>query len=57
MRAPLALAAILALGGLAPAVAETYPEFEGQWRSTVAGDAWDPGKPAGLAQEATPSHG
>jgi len=52
---PRRLAAVLALAAVAaagPGRAETYPEFEGQWRSTVAGDAWDPGKPAGLAQDA-----
>jgi hypothetical protein len=32
--------------------AATYPDFEGQWRGTQAGDAWDPTKPPGLAQQA-----
>jgi hypothetical protein len=45
----LALAALL----YAPfAGAATNPDFEGQWRSTQAGDAWDPTKPPGLAQQA-----
>jgi hypothetical protein len=52
MRARLLVAAMLALGAAAPAAAESYPAFEGQWRNTAAGDAWDPGKPAGLAQGA-----
>jgi hypothetical protein len=51
LRACLALAAML-VHAAAPAVAQTYPAFEGQWRSIVAGDAWDPSKPAGLAQQA-----
>jgi hypothetical protein len=33
-------------------VAATYPDFESQWRNSSPGDAWDPAKPAGLAQEA-----
>jgi hypothetical protein len=56
MPARTALAApALALAMLAHATvagAATYPDFEGQWRSTQDGDAWDPTKPPGLAQEA-----
>jgi hypothetical protein len=51
MPARVALAAMLALAA-APGLAGTDPAFEGQWRSAVAGDAWDPGKPPGLAQQA-----
>lgn len=49
-----ALALAVAMLGYAPAcaVAETYPDFEGPWRSTQTGDAWDPTKPPGLAQAA-----
>ena len=47
----LAWAGVLALVP-APAVAQTYPDFESQWRSSVRGDQWDPSKPPGLAQEA-----
>jgi hypothetical protein len=36
----------------APAAAQRYPDFESQWRNPSASDAWDPTKPAGLAQEA-----
>jgi hypothetical protein len=35
-----------------PAAAQTYPDFESQWRSANSGDSWDPSKPAGLAQQA-----
>jgi hypothetical protein len=35
-----------------PGVAETYPDFEGQWRNPGVGEAWDPTKPRGLAQQA-----
>jgi hypothetical protein len=34
------------------AVVATNPDFEGPWRSTQAGDAWDPTKPPGVAQQA-----
>ena len=44
--------ALAVIAGGRPALAEVYPQFEGQWRSAVAGDAWDPSKPAGLAQQA-----
>jgi hypothetical protein len=36
----------------APALAQTDPAFEGQWRSAVSGDEWDPARPPGLAQQA-----
>jgi len=36
----------------APGRAQTYPDFESQWRSAGGGDAWDPTRPAGLAQQA-----
>jgi hypothetical protein len=47
-----AMLALTAIAGGRPALAETYPQFEGSWRSAVVGDAWDPSKPAGLAQQA-----
>jgi hypothetical protein len=47
-----ALAALILTLAAAPGLAETDPAFEGQWRSAVSGDAWDPDKPAGLAQQA-----
>ena len=51
-RALLVLAAgVLSLTPLC-AGAQTYPDFESQWRSSVAGDQWDPTKPPGLAQQA-----
>jgi hypothetical protein len=35
------------------ASAETYPEFESQWRSAAADrEAWDPSRPSGSAQQA-----
>src|SRR5438477_2690159 len=47
--------AVLLTGAVAaiatPAGAQRYPDFEGQWRNAAAGDAWDPQKPPGLAQE------
>jgi hypothetical protein len=52
MRACAALVAMLLALAVAPGLAEPDPRFEGQWRSAVNGDAWDPGKPAGLAQQA-----
>jgi hypothetical protein len=45
-----ALAVLVHLPALAAAA--TYPDFEGQWHSTQTGDAWDPTKPPGLAQQA-----
>ncbi len=48
--AALALAAIVSAA--APAFAQTYPDFESQWRNTSGTGAWDPGKPPGLAQQA-----
>jgi hypothetical protein len=33
-------------------LAQTYPNFESQWQNTATDDAWDPTKPAGLAQGA-----
>jgi hypothetical protein len=48
----IALAAIGFLNAQGPGAAETYPDFESQWRSTAGGDAWDPTRPAGLAQQA-----
>jgi hypothetical protein len=48
-----ALAVAAAAVAAAPAVsAPTYPDFESQWRNPGGGDAWDPTKPAGLAQQA-----
>jgi len=47
-----AIALAVAMLALAPAIAQTYPDFESQWRSGGDGDAWDPAKPAGLAQQA-----
>ena len=36
-----------------PAAAETYPDFESQWRNSASDrEAWDPSKPAGSAQQA-----
>src|SRR5690242_20000154 len=35
----------------APAAAQTYPDFESQWRNAERSDAWDPTKPPGLAQQ------
>jgi hypothetical protein len=52
MPARAALAALMLACAAAPGIAETDPAFEGQWRSAVNGDAWDPGRPAGLAQQA-----
>src|SRR4051794_30039356 len=46
------VAALLMALATSPADAQTYPDFESQWRSTGKGDAWDPSKPAGLAQQA-----
>jgi hypothetical protein len=43
---------VVALVIAPPAAAETYPDFESQWRNAAADDAWDPSKPAGLAQQA-----
>jgi len=57
--AAIAMAMIAVAGAPRPGVAETYPgfaetylDFEGQWRNPGLGDAWDPTKPAGLAQQA-----
>jgi hypothetical protein len=52
-RAPAAIAVAVAVfaGASTPGVAATYPDFESQWRSPGIGDAWDPTKPAGLAQQ------
>src|SRR5947207_374530 len=39
--------------GWLPASAETYPDFESQWRNPAPDrEPWDPTKPAGLAQQA-----
>jgi len=46
------LAALAAASIATPAAAQTYPDFESQWRNPNPGDAWDPSKPAGLAQDA-----
>src|SRR5262249_44898823 len=45
------LLADIALAGAA--AAQTYPDFESQWKTLNAdrGDAWDPSKPPGLAQQ------
>jgi hypothetical protein len=48
----MALAAVVLINPPAPGNAQTYPDFESQWRSAGVGDAWDPAKPAGLAQQA-----
>src|SRR5215510_1558423 len=48
------LALLLAAIALVPAAdAQTYPDFESQWKNPNAdrGDAWDPSKPLGLAQQ------
>jgi hypothetical protein len=50
--AAIALAVTVSADAPAPSVAETYPDFESQWRNPDRGDAWDPTKPAGLAQQA-----
>jgi hypothetical protein len=47
-----ALAVIMSAGASAAIAAETYPDFESQWRSAERGDSWDPKKPPGLAQQA-----
>jgi hypothetical protein len=47
-------ATLLAAIALVPAAtAQTYPDFESQWKNpnTDRGDAWDPSKPPGLAQQ------
>jgi hypothetical protein len=39
----------------APAIGETYPDFESQWKNPTAGSSgnpWDPAKPTGLGQQA-----
>jgi hypothetical protein len=49
------LAAVLAIAVAAipaTASAQQYADFESQWRNPNPSDAWDPAKPAGLAQEA-----
>jgi hypothetical protein len=46
------LAVVLAAAMSTPAAAQKYPDFESQWRNPNPGDAWDPSKPAGLAQQA-----
>jgi hypothetical protein len=50
--AAMALTAAVLAGAPAAGIAATYPDFESQWRSAAQGDAWDPVKPAGLAQQA-----
>jgi hypothetical protein len=51
-RSPLAfLALTLAILATTPALAQTYPDFESQWRSDGRSDAWDPTRPKGLAQQ------
>jgi hypothetical protein len=51
-----AIVATLMMAFAAPAIAADakYPDLESQWRNPAAGksDAWDPAKPAGLAQQA-----
>ncbi len=46
-----AMALAVAVLANASAVAETYPDFESQWRSDGRSDAWDPTRPKGLAQQ------
>jgi hypothetical protein len=46
------LAFVPAAGAPAAGLAETYPDLESQWRNAGQDDAWDPTKPAGLAQQA-----
>jgi hypothetical protein len=46
------LMAALAFAPAAGRCGATYPYFESQWRSAAGSEAWDPSKPAGLAQEA-----
>ena len=48
----MALAVSALASAPAPGVAATYPDFESQWRNPGGSDAWDPTKPAGLAQQA-----
>jgi hypothetical protein len=48
----MALAVIAATAAAAPGSAQTYPDFESQWRNVSGSGAWDPTKPAGLAQDA-----
>src|SRR5262245_58268633 len=50
----MSLAAALATAAAMSTTTEAArsPEFESQWRSANPGDAWDPSKPAGLAQGA-----
>jgi hypothetical protein len=50
-------AALLTAIAALPARAQTYPDFESQWRNPAAergdhSDAWDPARGAGLAQQA-----
>jgi len=52
MSARIVLAVIMLALPAAPGLAQGDPAFEGQWRSAAGGDAWDPRKPAGLAQQA-----
>jgi hypothetical protein len=55
MSAPSALTMALAVAIIAPAsasLAQTYPDFESQWRNAGRSDAWDPAKPPGLTQQA-----
>jgi hypothetical protein len=46
-----AMALAVAVLANTPGVAQTYPDFESQWRNQAPSDAWDPTKPAGLAQQ------
>src|SRR5436853_6054493 len=44
---------LLTATALPSALAETYPDFESQWRNPASDrEAWDPTRPAGLAQQA-----
>jgi hypothetical protein len=49
--AAMALAVIAATVAAAPSNAQSYPDFESQWRNLSGSNAWDPTKPAGLAQQ------
>src|SRR5580700_8353818 len=50
--AAIAVAVIVWANAPASNAAATYPDFESQWRNPTGSDAWDPTKPAGLAQQA-----
>jgi hypothetical protein len=44
---------LAAIALVPPAQAQKYPDFESQWKNATAerGDAWDPSRPPGLAQQ------